>query len=293
MSFNEQYQKILNIVKDDIEQINKRLILHIDINEPIKTNLLNFLTAPSKRIRSLLAILYLKANNISIKEKHYDFLTAIELIHNASLIHDDIIDESSTRRLQKTLNTELGNKLAVISGDYLLSLAMAEIGKLNSFELIEILSKTLENMCKGEVFQQINKFKIPSLEEYLLKSEQKTASLFQSTLTGSILINDCNTIKNTSEFGLNFGLAFQIRDDLKNVISYCETKSINSDISDGIYNAPVIFAGNIYDLKAGIEKTYGLLNNYIDKSLELIKDSLEENQYTRTIMELLELIRDE
>jgi len=293
MSFNEQYQKILNIVKDDIEQINKRLILHIDINEPIKTNLLNFLTAPSKRIRSLLAILYLKANNISIKEKHYDFLTAIELIHNASLIHDDIIDESSTRRLQKTLNTELGNKLAVISGDYLLSLAMAEIGKLNSFELIEILSKTLENMCKGEVFQQINKFKIPSLEEYLLKSEQKTASLFQSTLTGSILINDCNTIKNTSEFGLNFGLAFQIRDDLKNVISYCETKSIHSDISDGIYNAPVIFAGNIYDLKAGIEKTYGLLNNYIDKSLELIKDSLEENQYTRTIMELLELIRDE
>ena len=293
MSFNEQYQKILNIVKDDIEQINKRLILHIDINEPIKTNLLNFLTAPSKRIRSLLAILYLKANNISIKEKHYDFLTAIELIHNASLIHDDIIDESSTRRLQKTLNTELGNKLAVISGDYLLSLAMAEIGKLNSFELIEILSKTLENMCKGEVFQQINKFKIPSLEEYLLKSEQKTASLFQSTLTGSILINDCNTIKNTSEFGLNFGLAFQIRDDLKNVISYCETRSIQSDISDGIYNAPVIFAGNIYDLKAGIEKTYGLLNNYIDKSLELIKDSLEENQYTRTIMELLELIRDE
>lgn len=284
MSFSKKYIKILNIVKDEIEQVRAGLTSNIEIEEPLKSKLFSILNAPSKHIRPLVSFLYLKSLGLPIDERQILHQTAVELVHNASLIHDDIIDESSVRRNIKTINKDFDNKIAVITGDYLLSKALNNLTKLNSIPLIEMFSDTLASMTNGEIKQQLNKFKILTLEDYIEKTEQKTAKLFETALCGSLSI--ANSSKNGLEFARNFGIAFQIRDDIINI------ETTKSDINEGIYTAPVIFAGSVENCKNGIEKTRTLLNNYIDKALLEI-NTLEDNKYSKALKELLELIANE
>ena len=284
MSFSKKYTKICNIVKEEIEKVTAGLTSNIEIQEPLKSRLFGLLNAPSKHIRPLLSFLYLKASSLKIDEKQILLQTAVELMHNASLIHNDVIDESLVRRNVKTINKEFDNKLAIITGDYLLSAALSNLARLNSIPLIEMFSDTLASMTNGEINQQLNKFQIPALKDYIEKTEQKTAKLFETALCGSLLI--ANSSKNGREFARNFGIAFQIRDDIINI------KTTKSDINEGIYTAPVIFAGSVESCENGIEKTHILLNNYIEKALLEIK-TLEDNKYSRALKELLELIANE
>lgn len=281
MNFSDEYSKILGLVKEEINKVSDGLTLGINIQEPLKSKLFDILNAPSKHIRPLLTFLYLKASNIEINEQQIRLQTAIELVHNASLIHDDVIDESLERRNTKTINNEFDNKFAVITGDYLISVALKSITKFNSIPLIEMFSDTLDAMTNGEINQRLNKFKIPTIEEYLKKTEQKTAKLFETALCGSLLI--AKSDKRGKEFARNFGIAFQIRDDIINL------KTTKSDIEEGIYNAPIIFADDIRNYENGIEKARILLNNYIDKALQEIND-LENNKYKTALKELLGLI---
>lgn len=284
MSFHEKYLKILELVKNEVEEVSKGLTSGIDLQEPLKTKLFTLLNAPSKHIRPLTSFLYLKAAGLEIDNKQILHQTAIELVHNASLIHDDVIDDSAVRRSTKTLNSEFGNKLAVISGDYILSIALNKLIKLDSTALIKMFSNTLAYMSKGEIIQQFDKFKIPTIDKYIEKTELKTAKLFETSLCGSLLI--ANSQLNGLNFAKNFGIAFQIRDDLINA------KTTKTDINDGIYTAPVIFSGNIENYADGIEKTHSLLNNYIDKAL-LELQQFENNKYKTALIELLGLIKNE
>lgn len=291
MSFNQKYYEIYNLVKKDIEKVERELTEEINLS-PFTDNILkNFLTRKAKRIRPLLSFLYLRALNKNIDENQYSFQTVIEIIHNASLIHDDVIDESETRRGEKTLNTTFGNKIAILAGDYLLSTALKKLNALNTPQIISLCAGTLENMCQGEVYQYFNKFRIVTIDEYIKKTEQKTARLFQTALIGAMKLAGESDLNEVNEFARNFGLAFQIRDDLINISEKSDLKPSQNDISNGIYNAPVIFAGNTSNLNEGIEKTKYLLNNYIVEADKHLK-SLDNNQYTRAIRELLEILND-
>lgn len=284
MTFQDKYLHILNEVKEEVEQIKAEITEDINIREPLKSKLFELMTAPSKHIRAVVSFLYLKAAGQNIDDRQVSLQSAVELVHNASLIHDDIIDESKERRSLKTINTEFENKLAVISGDYLLSIALKKICNLNSIKLIEMFAQTLDEMCKGEVSQYFNKFEIPTLEDYLTKTEQKTAKLFETAICGAMLLSNSNI--NPKEFAINFGTAFQIRNDLINL------NTTKTDIKEGIYTAPVIYSQNINSPDKGIEKTKLLLNNYIEKaehSLEILNNS----KYKSTLTELLELLKYE
>lgn len=284
MSFQERYYKILDTVKTEIEEISENITSGINIQEPLKTKLLNVLNAPSKHIRPLISFLYLKALGFNIDEKQIIFQTAIELVHNASLIHDDVIDDSEIRRNIKTINKDFDNKLAVISGDYILSIALEKIAKLNSIKIVEMFAETLSFMTKGEINQQFSKFQIPTIEDYIKKTEQKTAKLFETAICGSLLLANSN--ENALVFAKNFGIAFQIRDDIINI------KTSKTDIKDGIYTAPVIYAGSTENYTNGIEKSQILLNNYIENAYQAIKH-IEENKYKIAIIELLGLLKNE
>ena len=284
MSFQEKYYKILDTVKNEIDEISANITSDINIQEPLKTKLSNILNAPSKHIRPLISFLYLKALGLNIDEKQIIFQTAIELVHNASLIHDDVIDDSELRRNTNTINKDFDNKMAVISGDYILSIALDKIAKLNSIKIIEMFAETLSFMTKGEISQQFSKFKIPTIDDYIKKTEQKTAKLFETALCGSLIL--ANSEKNPCEFAKNFGIAFQIRDDIINI------KTTKTDIKDGIYTAPIIYAGNIENYKNGIEKSRVLLNNYIDNAHKNI-EYIENNKYKIAIIELLGLLKNE
>ena len=116
------------------------------------------------------------------------------------------------------------------------------------------------------------------------KTEQKTAKLFETAICGSLILAKTN--KNASEFAKNFGIAFQIRDDIINI------KTSKTDIKDGIYTAPIIYAGNTENYTNGIEKSQILLNNYIENAYQAIKH-IEENKYKIAIIELLGLLKNE
>lgn len=289
MNFNKKYNKISELVKNDLLKLEEELLSSINLAAEINETLKTFLTNKPKRIRPLVSFLYLRASNIEPDKRQYAFQTAIEIIHNASLIHDDVVDESDIRRGSKTLNKIFNNKTAILTGDYLLSIALEKLNSLNSPETISMCANTLANMCIGEVNQYFSKFKIPTLEQYLKKTEQKTAKLFQTAVCGAMQLSGKTAITEAENFSHAFGMAFQIRDDILNLTALNSLKPSQNDISEGIYNAPVIFAGNTSNLDEGIEKTKTLLNNYVVEA-EKALSNLEDNKYKLALKELLGIL---
>lgn len=293
MSFNEKYSNIKSLVHEELDIIEKNMVSGINVREPLNTFIREFLMLPSKRIRSVLPLLYLKADNQSVTPEQIQILTAIELIHNASLIHDDVIDNSDMRRAHKTLSNEFDNKLAVISGDYILSVVMQILTNLGSVELISKFSKTIEKMCVGEINQNFNRYKFGTIEDYIEKTKNKTAYLFEISFMAVLMFArkkyDCEIL---SKFALDTGIAFQIRDDLLNLTDDDTSKPKNNDIEDGIYNAPVIYSGQTEDLTQGIEKTRVLLNNYIKSARANLTD-LPDNEYKTALYDILELLNND
>lgn len=305
MDFNSEYEDIKNIVKDDLIKIEKDILDLFTDNTPLHQELLSYLTAPAKRLRPLLGLLYLKSIFGEVNQKQLDVLLAVELIHNATLIHDDVIDEAQSRRKRETINFKFDNNLAVIAGDFLLSVAMEKIINVNSIEIIKICTQALKSTCSGEINQYFNKYKITSIDEYINKSKEKTALLFKiGILSGLYLANvkpNEKILQSAVDFSENFGIAFQIRDDLLN-IQNSDFENIN-DANLGIYNAPVIFACEenskildssdiINEIKKtkGIEKTKDLMDNYFSESICEI-EPIGDNMYKKNIIRLVKVLK--
>lgn len=289
MAFNEEYSKIKELVKDDLYQIENNLIDFYCGDEDLQKNILEIIKAPSKRLRPVLGLLYLKMYGIKINHQHLDILSAVEIIHNATLIHDDVIDKSSVRRNHVTLNENFDNSLAVVSGDFLLSIAIQKLLNVKSFEILNLFNIAIKKMSLGEINQYFNKFKITNFDEYLDKCKYKTAELFMASLESLAILADLDR-NNAKDFAKRFGIAFQIRDDLLNVTETNSDKPNHNDIKDGIYTAPVIFAKDLSNLNYGIEKTKELLDNYFNRVKKCL-DKAPNNGYKQAITGLLDLLK--
>lgn len=289
MEFEQKYLQIKKIINSKLQSVENEINKISCGSDLLQSELISIIKAPSKRIRPVLNLLYLKMLDSNISNSQIILQSAIELIHNATLIHDDVIDNSAKRRNHKTLNAKFDNSLAVVSGDLLLTIAIQKILQINIPEITEIFNNALMNMCKGEINQYFNKFKIPTMEEYLEKCKNKTSQLFMSGLKASLIVSQ-TVDEDAEDFAKSFGIAFQIRDDLLNIIQYNSDKPVQSDIEEGIYTAPVIFAGNIENLNIGIEKTKLLLDNYIER-VKNILNSKPNNQYRQALMSLAEILR--
>jgi len=286
MNFSEKYYSIYDLVKQEIDEVKSVVISQISSVSELKSELTSYLKLPSKHVRAVLAFLYLKANNIDIDIKQIKYQAIIELIHNASLIHDDIIDDSDSRRGKESMNYELGNHLSVIGGDLLLSVSLKMMAELNNNDILKKLTETFMNMCYGEISQHNDKFKIPTEEAYLKKTYNKTASLFECTLSGAMMLAGGDAVL-SADFSKNFGMAFQIRDDIKNIVE----SDFSNDIKNGIYTAPVIYSQNSQAPYEGIEKAKVLLNNYLSEAGRAIS-VLPDNEYRAGLKELLELLNE-
>ena len=292
MNFNEKYKKIKNLALRELATIEENMDAQINIREPLRFSLRKFLLAPAKRIRPLLAILYTKALGEELNQKQLEHLTVVEMVHNASLIHDDIIDESKIRRGIETINADFDNKLAVISGDYILALSMEKLANIGDIELIKDFSETIRQMCIGEIDQNFDRFKVGSIEDYIEKTKNKTAHLFEIALTGCMKLSDNqHNLEKIRELGLNIGIAFQIRDDLINITNSDTSKPSNNDFEDGIYTAPIILGDKSDNYASGIEKTKVLLNNYLQGAKQQVA-TLPDNEYKNALEEFLELLKD-
>lgn len=226
--------KILNIMKEGIEY-------------PF---LLEFLDEPSKRIRSKISILYLKSYGINIDKYTYSVLAAGELIHNASLLHDDIIDDANLRRGKTTIGIKLSPKVSILAGDYLISLA---ISKIQNQEIIKIFENCTKTMCEAEFKQFFMRGKIPTKDEYIDICIGKTGALFAAILESCAILADIDRVQ-ARKFGVLYGLYFQIKNDLNE-------ESALADKKNEIYTAISVL---------GIEKTLSLLDNLVEEMSNIL-----------------------
>ncbi|AEI41344.1 Trans-hexaprenyltranstransferase [Paenibacillus mucilaginosus KNP414] len=243
MKLLELYAKM----KKDISYIEKELERSIDVDHPmLREASLHLLKAGGKRIRPVFVLLGAKFGTYDLaKIKHV--AVPLELIHMASLVHDDVIDDANTRRGQLTVRSKWDNRIAMYTGDYIFAKALSIVTKLPDPAIHQVMSKALVEMSIGEM-EQIRFFfhAEQSVRDYLLRIKRKTALLLAvscqlGAMAAGAAERDARRLYN---FGYYAGMAFQIRDDLLDI---CGTekeigKPPGSDIKQGNITIPVIFA---------------------------------------------------
>ena len=293
----------MDIINTELNQFNT--ILRTELftqNNQLSEKIINFVFSKSKLLRPKLIFLLSNALNIPTNQNIINLACATELIHCATLIHDDIVDNSELRRGKKTINYEFGNNLSVLSGDLLLSYAIQFLSKCDNINCFKIFSNSIKLMCEGEINQLFENNKIPTLQTYIKKSENKTAELFKASLLSLNEVTNINQKQNINDFATNFGIAFQIKDDLLNITQNDNLKPSFSDIENGIYTAPIIYLQetntNIETLSTKeikklitanpqvIDKTKQLIKTYKQKAIKSI-DFIENNPYKQEIINII------
>jgi octaprenyl-diphosphate synthase len=236
-----------------------------------------------KRLRALLTLGSAKLCGYSKGSRDVNLAACVELIHSATLMHDDVIDEGIIRRGKETLNEIWGNHSSVLIGDYLLSRCFEMMVEDGNLEVLKLLSSTSSKIAQGEVLQLQHKGEVDMLEETYLKIiSAKTAELFAaSTKVGAILSEVDNKEKDALEFyGRNLGLTFQIADDTLDYNSELKMfgKTVGQDFFEGKITLPIILLFQKLDLiekenlkkifrkeirdKDDFEKTISLIKKY-------------------------------
>ncbi|NUM32689.1 MAG: polyprenyl synthetase family protein [Bacteroidetes bacterium] len=233
-----------------------------------------------KQMRPVLVLLSSYIFN-SINEKSYRGAALVELLHTATLVHDDVVDVSYTRRGFFSINALWKNKIAVLVGDYLLSKGLLLALKNHDYDLLTILSEAVEAMSEGELSQIERARRLDITEEiYFEIITQKTASLFASCCAiGAASTGTSNeNIDKMKNFGLNAGIAFQIKDDLFDYGNDNIGKPTSIDIKERKMTLPLIYSLNNSD-KTSKQKTMSIIKNNSKNKTEIkyVLDFVEKN----------------
>src|SRR5664279_2801890 len=218
--------------------------MHSDI--PLLNIILNYiLRRKGKQMRPLLVFLTARLNG-EIAESTYIAATCIELLHTASLVHDDVVDDAHERRGSLSINALWNSKIAVLLGDYLLSTGMHICVEKSRYDMLEIISEAVKSMAEGELLQlqKARKLNIKEEDYYKIIISKTAALLSACTACGAKSVTDePETIQVMKDFGENIGIAFQIRDD---ILDYEGTgltgKAVGNDIKEKKITLPLIRA---------------------------------------------------
>ena len=260
----KNFSAIQSLMKSDMEKTDNILIDRLNSNVGLISQMSHYIIASGgKRIRPLLLLLCARATNYGGTD-HHAMAVVIELIHTATLLHDDVVDESTTRRNQDTANELWGNAASVLVGDFLYSRAFEILVEPNSMSIMRILSKATNQIAEGEVLQLLNiRNANVSQTKYFNVIEQKTARLFEAACKIGALLSDSSekTINSLGDFGLHLGIAFQIIDDALDYESNLTTmgKEVGDDLSEGKITLPMIYA---------LEKTSGSENKILRDAIK-------------------------
>ncbi len=244
-----------------------------------------------KRLRPALVLLSAGVFG-KVNSHHHTLAAVVEFIHTATLLHDDVVDESSMRRGRATANTLFGNAASVLVGDFVYSRAFQMMVEVQNMRVMEILSEATNIIAEGEVLQllNINDADI-SDEDYLRVIHYKTAKLFEAaTRLGAVVCDASAESENAlAEYGMRIGTAFQLIDDVLDLSGESENigKNLGDDIAEGKPTLPLLFAmknGNVAQknlIRQAIEQ--GGLND-ISEVIQAVKET-GALDYVRTIAE--------
>lgn len=241
---------ITNPITEELEQFGKMFDDTLkSSNETLHNVFSHLLQSKGKMMRPTLLLLLAKGLGC-LNDKSYHSAVSLELLHTASLIHDDIVDESSERRGLASINKAFGNKVAVLSGDYILSNALLHAARTASSEIVESISNLGKALSEGELLQLYNSQSINFSEEtYIEIISKKTASLFVTCCECAAISANAtkDIIEKCRDFGTNLGIAFQIKDD---IFDYSESKKIGkptgNDMKECKLTLPALYAINRY-----------------------------------------------
>jgi octaprenyl-diphosphate synthase len=245
---NTNLTKLGDILFSDLSAMNDFILRNVD-NEhtELATDIISHLVkSGGKRIRPKLVFIICKMFNYS-DESRINIAAAVEFIHNATLLHDDVLDESEVRHGVKTANKTWGNKSSILVGDLLLTLAFRWLIECGNLNILSILSEASHLLVKGEIKQMTTPFD-PGImrENYFDIIGKKTASLFSACCeTASIVSGSTNDeTESLKNFGFNFGMAFQIIDDVLDYTADQSTsgKQVGKDFFEGKVTLPAIIA---------------------------------------------------
>jgi geranylgeranyl pyrophosphate synthase len=211
-----------------------------------------------------------------------------EMIHIATLLHDDVLDEADFRRNKKTVRALWGNTVSVLSGDYLLAQASLKLAQVGNIRIVAVFSNVLADLCDGEVEQIRTSYQLNTdWNSYFKKTICKTASLFAAGCEAAGIVNGLpeEQVQALKEYGKHFGIAFQIMDDLLDYTSSADEmgKPVLDDLRNGLVNAPVLLALDSEEIgaeekarfKQGIQQLFEISDEAVGLEIALeLKESL-------------------
>ena len=293
-------EKLTTLLENPMKEVNKVILEKMGSNIPLIMEIANHLiSAGGKRMRPMLTLAgALVGNSNHLKKEVYSLAAAVEFIHSATLLHDDVIDGSKKRRGKDTINFIWGNELSVLVGDFLFARSFELMVETDSLQILEKLSNASVCITEGEIKQSlISGNPNSSISDYYDVINGKTAKLFAvATETGCIANNGKKKYFNAlHDFGLSLGRAFQICDD---ALDYTNSKNnlgknLGDDFKEGKITLPVILAWqesnelekNFWErtlsekqiIKGDLEMAQKIIKKYncIDRTLKIARDDLE------------------
>jgi all-trans-nonaprenyl-diphosphate synthase len=268
-------------VEADLRMLTENLIQLVGTRHPILSLAAEHLFgAGGKRLRPAIVFLMSRATMLDrdITPRHRRLAEITEMIHTASLVHDDVVDESEMRRGVPTVHNLFGNRVAILAGDFLFAQSSWYLANLDNLEVVKLLSEVIMNFAEGEIQQGVTRFDTSiTIEAYLEKSYYKTASLIANSSKAAGLLSEVSqeTAEHLYGYGRHWGLAFQIVDDILDFTGSTDTlgKPVGSDLKSGNLTAPVLFALEEKPyLEALIEREFAQEGD-LEQAIALIQNS--------------------
>jgi all-trans-nonaprenyl-diphosphate synthase len=289
-----QSEFFFSTINEDLNRLNYNLQNMVGAKHPIlHASSEHLFSAGGKRIRPAIILLVSQAtlNNYIINTEHKRLAEITEIIHTASLVHDDIIDEGLTRRGVTTVHSIFSTKIAVLAGDFLFAQSSWYLANLHNLEVVKTISKVIIDFAEGEIRQGLIIFdSTMSMNQYIEKSFYKTASLIAASCKSASILSQVILEQQNAcyLYGKHLGLAFQIIDDILDIIGSVKSlgKPSSSDLKNGNLTAPILFAlTESQELQNLINKEFedkedikcAILLIYNSKGLQKAKDLAEEH----------------
>ncbi|WP_415882702.1 octaprenyl diphosphate synthase [Neptuniibacter sp. QD34_54] len=276
------------VIEPQFEAVNDYIINHLGSNVPLVEKIGHYIVeSGGKRLRPLLVLLAANAANYQ-GDKHIPLAAIIEFIHTATLLHDDVVDNSDLRRGKDTANAKWGNAPSVLVGDFLYSRAFQVLVEIGSMPIMEVISNATNVIAEGEVLQLLNTKNPDTTEEaYMQVILGKTAMLFEAATEAGAILAEASKAEQEGLrlYGLHLGTAFQLIDDVMDYLSTAEEmgKNVGDDLAEGKATLPLIHA-----MRTGNDEQRKLVRQAIRKGglddLQPIMDIVKETgaiEYTQ------------
>lgn len=250
-----------NAAQDDLVYVEDVLTALKAVDLPLLGDMLSHvLEASGKRLRPVMALLAARVNEYDM-DAAVSFAAACELLHTATLVHDDVIDNAATRRRKPTANVLFRNSTSVMMGDYMFAHAAELVTRTNNMRVIKLFSRTLLSMAYGEVYQDMTAYAYgQTLNDYFKRIGGKTASLFATATEGGAVLSQASepVIQGLRSFGYNLGMAFQVVDD---VLDYTGDESsmgkpVGGDLMAGTLTLPALLLIEQYPDKNPVQRYF-------------------------------------